>query len=56
MYYKEKIINGILHYKITPDGEWKEIPKEILSKRVQGAETEVLKLIEIIEKIKIILA
>jgi len=54
MYYKEKIINGILHYKTTPEGEWKEVSKETLSKRLQEAETKVLKLTEIIEKIKII--
>lgn len=24
MYYEEKIINGILHYRLTPDGIWRK--------------------------------
>ena len=28
MYYEEKIINGILHYRLTPDGLWKLLKTE----------------------------
>lgn len=34
MYYKEKIVNGVLCYKQTPDGEWIEFTKEMLTKRI----------------------
>lgn len=34
MYKQEKIIDGVLHYKNTPDGEWKEYSKEQLTERV----------------------
>lgn len=26
MYYEEKLIDGILHWRDTPDGEWQVIP------------------------------
>lgn len=31
MYYAEKIINGVLHFKNTPNGEWIEVSKEKLT-------------------------
>ncbi len=34
MYYTEEIINGILCYKTTPNGKWKEMSKEKLTKRI----------------------
>ena len=34
MYYKEEIINGILCYKLTPKGEWHEMTKEQLTKKL----------------------
>jgi hypothetical protein len=34
MYYKEKSINGILHYQLEKDGKWKAYSIETLSKRV----------------------
>ena len=34
MYYAEKIIDGILHFRITPNGEWKEFSKEKLTEKV----------------------
>lgn len=38
MYYKETIIDGVLCFKLSPNGEWKEFSKETLSKRVMEAE------------------
>ena len=38
MYYVEKVINGVLHYKTTPNGKWKPISVEELTKRVVEAE------------------
>ena len=52
MYYTEKLINGILHYQLTPDGEWQEVKKEHLSKRVVKAEKKVNELRELIEKLQ----
>lgn len=31
MYYKEKTINGILHFKNSPEAEWREVPKELMT-------------------------
>ena len=50
MYYKEEIINGILHYKLTPNGEWQEVSKETLSKRTKEAEAKVWELTQLIQK------
>jgi len=44
MYYAEKMINGILHYKNTPNGEWKPKSIESLSDRVVKAEKKVQEL------------
>jgi len=38
MYYEEKLIDGILHWRGTPDGEWQIIPAEKLGERVIAAE------------------
>lgn len=32
MFYQEKIINGVLHFRNTPDGKWIEMSKEQLTK------------------------
>ena len=34
MYYVEDIINGILMYKTTPDGAWKQCSIEKMSERI----------------------
>jgi hypothetical protein len=34
MYYEEELINGIWHYKTTPNGEWVEMTKEQISERL----------------------
>lgn len=31
MYYEEEVINGILHYRTTPEGEWTEHSKKGLT-------------------------
>ena len=33
MYYEEKLIDGILHWRGTPDGEWQIVPAEKLGER-----------------------
>jgi len=40
MYYAEKMIDGILHYKTTPDGDWNPMSIQELSRRVVKAERE----------------
>lgn len=35
MYYEEKIIDGVLHYRNLPDAEWKEMSKEKLTQKVR---------------------
>ena len=34
MYYEEKIINGVLHTRTNPYGEWCECSKEGLTERL----------------------
>lgn len=34
MYHEEKVINGILCYRTTPTGEWKEFTKQELTERI----------------------
>jgi len=41
MYYVETMIDGILHYKTTPHGNWIPISIEVLSQRVVKAEKRV---------------
>ena len=55
MYYEEKIIDGILHCKMTPGGSWFEVSKESLVSRLVKAETIVRELKELIEKMNSIL-
>ena len=41
MYYKEEIINGILCFKITPNGEWKPLGEKRLTKIVEELKAKV---------------
>lgn len=52
MYYKEEIINGILCFKLTPNGEWKEVSKRVLCERVKEAEKKVFELTQLVNKMK----
>jgi hypothetical protein len=56
MYYTEKLINGILYYQLTPNGEWQEVKKEHLSERVVKAEKKVNELRELIEKLQAVVS
>lgn len=38
MYYAEKVIDGVLHCKTTPNGKWKPLSLESLTRRVIMAE------------------
>lgn len=38
MYYVEKVINGVLHYKTTPNCKWKPISVEELTRRLVASE------------------
>lgn len=29
MYYEEKLIDGVLHWRGTPDGEWQTMSQEM---------------------------
>lgn len=35
MYYEEKLIDGVLHWRGTPDGEWQPMSPEKLTALVQ---------------------
>jgi len=45
MYYREKIINGIWHYKTHPRMEWKPMSVERLTKKIAAQEHDLNKLI-----------
>jgi hypothetical protein len=42
MYYVEKIINGILHCKHTPNGKWVELSKEKLTDKIVRMEARLI--------------
>ena len=44
MYYREKIINGILYCKTTPNGSWREVSNKALTKRLVDLEAKVKEL------------
>lgn len=44
MYYKEKLINGVWHYKTTPNMEWKPMSITQLEKKLALQEVELNKL------------
>ncbi|KKP74588.1 MAG: hypothetical protein UR73_C0038G0021 [candidate division WS6 bacterium GW2011_GWF1_35_23] len=46
MYYEEKIINGILHCRYTPDGKFTECSKEYLIKKIVNLEAVIKELKE----------
>lgn len=35
MYYEEKVINGILCYRLTPNGKFKEYTKKELTSKIK---------------------
>jgi len=41
MYYKEEIIDGILYFKTTPNGEWRPLDVITLTGRLKKAEERV---------------
>lgn len=32
MYYQEKLINGVMYYRTSPDGDWRQMSIEKLSR------------------------
>jgi len=49
MYYMEKVINGILMFKSFPDGPWKMVHPEKITKRMLKAEARERQLMADIE-------
>jgi len=41
MYYTEEIINGVLMYKTTPNGAWKQCSIEKMSERIIKMKKEI---------------
>ena len=44
MYYEEKMINGLLRYRTTPDGDWCQCGIEKISERLVKAEGKIKKM------------
>lgn len=40
MYYEEKVINGVLCYRHSPDDAWTEYGKEQLTEMIQNSRNE----------------
>ena len=40
MYYEEKVINGMLHYRSNPDGPWIQMSPERLTTMLNEARAE----------------
>jgi hypothetical protein len=51
MYYVEKIIDNVLHYQTTPDGEWKPLTPEELTQLLIHEQWEVIDLKKEIERL-----
>ena len=51
MYYKEKLINGVLMCKTTPDGAWRQCCIHTMSIRIIDQDKEILKLKRMIEEV-----
>lgn len=47
MYYEEKLIDGVLHWRGAPDGEWLPVPASKLSQRVLDAEQSIQAIYEL---------
>jgi len=37
MFYEQKVINGVLHYRTIPDAEWMEMSKAMLTSKLMEA-------------------
>lgn len=46
MYYAEKIIDGVLHFQITPNGKWVEMSKEDLTSEIVALKKQLTELQE----------
>jgi hypothetical protein len=44
MFYEEKIIDGVLHWRGIPGGTWKQFTKEELTKRIEEHQIFIKKL------------
>lgn len=42
MYYVEKLINGKLHYKNSPESDWEEFTVLMLNNRIKELESRLL--------------
>lgn len=51
MYYKEKMVKGVLCYKRTPDEEWNEMTTRDLSRRVCEAALDIKMYKELLRQI-----
>ena len=43
MYYKESVINGVLSYKNTPNGEWRPLSPEAMTYMIINLKAELEK-------------
>ncbi len=50
MFYEEKIIDGVLHWRGIPGGTWKQFTKEELTKRIEDHQTFIKELTKRIEE------
>lgn len=41
MYYKEQLIDGIWHYKFSPDGEWFKFNVAKLHEKIENMQSEI---------------
>lgn len=45
MYYQEQVINGIFHYRLSPNGDWIPMSKEELTKKYLDLKEKIKKLL-----------
>lgn len=52
MFYEEKVISGILHWRSTPEGEWTAKTAEQLSEKIIEKDVQIQNLLRKIEMLE----
>lgn len=52
MYYDEKMIDGILHWRGTPNGEWRPLTVEMLTRKLTESRAQYERLSNLVTKLR----
>jgi len=51
MYYEEQVIDGILHYKTTPNSKWESFSLTMLTNKYIQAQLQVIELNDMVDEL-----